>query len=134
MCRFFLLALCLWPVAGWAQGERPPVGGTALVTPLMVDGTRYDSAWIFPDSNPEKFFIEAAPLAATLENFLLPERVASVRAMQTEKRVISLAALRALQISGRFDEVNLDLVLDVPGKIRRHSILNVSPPYDPKFY
>ncbi len=126
---FMLTVACSWseiPEAR-AEGVKPRVRGSSLVAPLLVDQSKEDTAWIFPNADRSKFYIEAETLLDVTRKYLPATVEASLEAAVTSDRVISVKTLEDLGIKVRFDESSLDVHLTIPPSMRVSNEINLRP-------
>lgn len=116
-----------------AEGIKPRVRGSPLVAPLLVDQAKEDTAWIFPNQDPSKFYIESETLLSVTRKYLPAKVEAALEAAVTPDHVLSVKNLVDLGIHVRFDESALDVHLTIPASMRASNEINLRPALgDPK--
>jgi outer membrane usher protein len=110
-----------------AEGAKPRVQGASLVAPLLVDKSKEDTAWIFPNKDPAKFFIEAETLLSVTRRYLPAKTQAALEASVTAEQVISVKMLEEHGIHVKFDEAALDMKLTIPPSMRARNEIDLRP-------
>jgi len=106
-------------------GPRPNLERPALVAPIMVDSEVREQAWIFPDAAEENFLVESEPFLISVSQELSAARITSLRSKIVPPGLFSLRSLREEGFTVDFNELNLELLVQIPAETKRRITKNI---------
>lgn len=119
--------LLLLTASGAFAGNRPGLARPSLVAPIVVDGQAREQAWVFPSELDSDFLIEAEPLLNSLSGDLLTEKILALRGKTDPNGLLRLPALKEAGLKARFDDLKLELEIQVPVEAKRILTKNIVP-------
>lgn len=131
-CYRFILVWILFSVAlcsgafGYAFGPKPSYPGPSLVAPLLVDGFEMAQAWVFPRYSEGDFLIEFTPLYTILKSIVDEDILLVLSQERLDQGLISSHVLSELQIPVKFDEVTLQITIEIPPHFKKKRTLDLN--------
>lgn len=95
------------------------------MAPLLIDGVQQDNLWIFPNINPEQFFLESTTLEIIFSKLLRPDLFQNFQHSILPAHVVSQKSLQTIGVILQFDEKNLQLHLVISPLLRKQENLSI---------
>lgn len=114
-----LLSASLFLPGAAHGGPRPALTRAAFVAPLVVDGRAREDAWIAPDPDEKRFLVEGKPLLASLTGELPSDKLRLLESQMDSEGMIPLSTLRAEGLVVAFNELTLELSVNLPAEAKR---------------